>query len=279
MKPVRDWSRLLLLPWQITVWGIDGTSGFGWSIGPLLLGLSPLALINWRKYGQLQQRIISIGTTILLATLFIWAIASQFIYNLTESRYYFPNFMAWALLCAAGYFTIAKITVRGVRLQNLSAAFILLAVGFNTFETLKTVSITNPLPAVIGVESSETYTEHNLGAYEIAMQAIKALPEKSHILMLWETRGFECLPKCDSDEIIDRWRYDWLVHGQSSKIIQAWKTQGYTHVLLNRAGINFIMENDPNGPSPESWHELQITLASLPLVKNIGGIYEIYALP
>jgi hypothetical protein len=96
--------------------------------------------------------------------------------------------------------------------------------------------------------------------------------------MLWETRGFECAPKCDSDEIIDRWHYDWNAYGNPDKIVEVWKEQGYTHVLLNRAGLDFLLANDPNAPKPESLNGLNLALAPLPLIKSTGG-YEIYSLP
>ena len=279
--PLQDWSRLVLLPWQTTVWGIEGGYGFGASIGPLLLGLSPLALIQRQIYTPLQQRILAIGGTILLTTFLVWAIGSQFSNNLMETRYYFPNFTVWALLCGAGYFTISQIKLQGVRIQKLFAVLILLALGFNVFGTVNTFLTYNPLSVVFRLESRETYIQNTLGAYEVAMQAIKALPENARVLMLWEARGFECLPKCDSDEVIDRWYLDWSTYHNPDNIISAWKEQGYTHIILNRAGVNFLRENDAHAPGVrnEFWDGLNLTLSSLPLFKSIGGVYDIYSLP
>jgi len=279
--PVQDLWRFILLPWQITVWGIEGSIGYASSIGPLLLGLSPLVLLNRQKYNLLQQRAIAIGTVILVITFLFFAIASQFSHNLMETRYYFPNFLAWALLCGAGYFMISQIQLQGIRIQKLFVALILLALGFNTFSILKSVSVSNPLPVVLRAEAAETYIENSLGAYSVAMQAIKALPENAHVLMLWESRGFECLPKCDSDEVIDQWYVDWSTYKTPTRVIEGWKKEGYTHILLNLAGVKFLRENDQNAPGVrlEFWDGLNATLNSLALFKDIGGIYQIYSLP
>src|SRR5207249_2570307 len=119
----------------------------------------------------------------------IWAIGSQFSDNLMQTRYYLVNFPAWAFLCAAGYFTISQIRLRGIHLKNLAAALILLALGFNVFGSIVTLFISNPLLVVLKLESRETYIKNNLGAYGLAMETLKTLPENARILMLWETRA------------------------------------------------------------------------------------------
>lgn len=49
-KPLsQDWTKIVLLPWQATIWGVDGGEGFSTSIGPLLLGLAPFAFISWHE--------------------------------------------------------------------------------------------------------------------------------------------------------------------------------------------------------------------------------------
>ena len=111
------------------------------------------------------------------------------------------------------------------------------------------------------------------------MQMIKSLKGNPQVLMLWETRGFECQPKCDPDEIIGRWYHDWSIYQNSDSIIITWKDQGYTHVLLNRIGADFVRMYDSNAPGPEYWEGLQTTIEALiPVQENMGG-YELYQLP
>ncbi len=274
-----DWSRLLLLPVQATVRGLDGGEGFSASIGPLLLGLSPLAFFGWREKTDGQRAMIKISATILLTGFLIWATASQFGEKLIQTRLYFVIFPAWALLCASGYMTISKVKAPGIRFGNISAAFIVMALAFNTFFSVVNLLRSGAALAALNPEMGQSYRENNLGAYVLAMQALKTLPEDARIVMLWETRGFECLPKCDSDEVIDRWPSDWASQRDQVAIVKAWKEQGYTHLLINQLGADFVRSYDKNGPSPEAWAGMDAMLASLPLVENIAGSYEIYALP
>jgi 4-amino-4-deoxy-L-arabinose transferase-like glycosyltransferase len=281
-KPLfQDWSRLILLPLQITVFGVDGGAGFSASIGPLLLGLSPLALLNWHEKTEEQRLMIKMIGIILLTGFLFWAVGSQFSDKLIQTRLYFAFFPAWALLCAAGYMAISRVKVQGIRFGNITVAFIILAMGFNTFFTITNTLKSDAVLAALNPEKGENYRENNLGPYAVAMQAIKTLPENAHIVMLWETRGFDCIPKCDSDEVIDRWPTDWIIYGSKDAIVKAWKKKGYTHVLINRVGANFIQKyDDYDNSSPEAWSGLEAMRGSLPLVKNIAaGSYEIYSLP
>jgi len=275
----QDWSRLILLPWQVTIWGVDDGSGFSSSIGPLLLGLSPFTLIYWNKLEPNQKAVVKTSFIILLVGFFTWAIGSQFRGLLLQTRLYFIIFPAWAVLAASGYAAIAKINSHNIRFGKLADTFIVLALIFNTFYTIKAASVSNPMPVILNLESRASYLTRHLGGYQIAMEAVRALPENSQVVMLWETRGLECLPNCDPDEIIGRWYHDWSLYQNSSAILSLWKEQGYTHVLINRSGADFVRKYDGNAPGPEYWMGLKATIAALiPVDKNIGG-YELYQLP
>ncbi len=279
-KPqVQDWSRIALLPWQATIWGVDGGEGFSSSIGPLLLGLAPFTIIYWHKLTSNQKTMIKVSFIILLAGVFIWAIGSQFRGLLIQTRLYFIIFPAWALLAVAGYSAITKINSHNIRFGKLADTFVLLALLFNTFYTIKTTGISNPIPVILNLESRESYLNRHLAGYETTMQVLRSLPGNSKVLMLWETRGFECYSKCDPDEIILRWFHDWSVYQNSISIISTWKEQGYTHVLLNRNGADFVRKFDVNAPGTEYWEGLQTTIKILiPVEENLGG-YELYKLP
>ncbi len=279
-RPIaQDWSRLILLPWQATIWGVDYGEGFSASIGPLLLGLAPFTLIHWQKLTPGQKTAIQTSSAILLTGFFIWAIGSQFRGLLVQSRLYFIIFPAWALLAAGGYAAIAKINSHNIRFGKLADTFILLALLFNTFYTIKATSVANPLPVIMNLESRKSYITRHLGGYETAMETIQSLPGNPQVLMLWETRGLGCQPKCDPDEIIGRWYHDWTVYRNRDLIISNWKEQGYTHMLLNRIGADFVHKYDGNAPGPEYWEGLQTTIKALiPVEEKLGG-YELYRLP
>jgi hypothetical protein len=279
-KPMtQDWTRVLLLPWQATIMGVDGGEGFSSSIGPLLLGLSPLAWMRWRDHSPEQRTATKLCGSILVAGFLIWAIGSQFRGLLIQTRLYFVLFPAWAILAAAGYMNIARINSHNIRFGNLAGALILLALAFNAFSTSSAVAASNPILTILNLEDRASYIKRHLGGYTDAMQTVASLPQDAKVILLWETRSLECLPKCDPDEIIGRWYHDWSIHRNQDRVIQSWKNQGYSHVLLNHDGADFVRKYDANAPSAEYWEGLRAVLKNLTPVEMDASGYQLYQIP
>ena len=74
------------------------------------------------------------------------------------------------------------------------------------------------------------------------MRAINELPKETHTLLLYETRSYHCLPNCQPDEILDRWKRDWQKYGNNEKILQAWRDEGITHVMVYQLGVDYALE-------------------------------------
>ena len=273
-----DWTRVLFIPWQATFWGVDQQNGFGTSIGPLLIGLSPLTLIGWKNFSRDQRNAIILMTTIMVTTFLTWAISSQFRGLLTQTRLFLATFPAWAFLCAAGFSAISRMRAFNIRFWNIAGALVIFALGSTAFSTVNQNISTGTFSTVLQLESHQTFLENNLGEYENAVQGINALPEGSHVLMLWEPREFGCLPKCDGDEIIDRWYHDWRQSQNVDKLIETWRAEGYTHVLLFKAGADFVQNYDAQMFNATDWQGLSDLQTHLNLVQNFGGAYYLYDL-
>ncbi len=279
-KPaIQDWSRLLLLPWQATILGVDGGDGYSSSIGPLLLGLSPLAWVNWREQTFAQKKIVVLSSVILISGLLIWAVGSQFRGLLVQTRLYFILFPAWAVLAGTGFTNVSLLKARSIRFGNLTGAMALLAVAFNAYSTFSLSVAINPVLAILNRESDSDYMKRNLGGYIDAMHEIESLPPDSKVIMLWETRSLLCIPICDPDEIIGRWYNDWTNHHNADEITFQWKEQGYTHVLIYKTGADFVRKYDGNAPPEEYWGGLDATLSSLSDMKIPVDGYQLYRIP
>jgi hypothetical protein len=274
-----NWWRIITLPWDMTVWGVEGGVGYGASIGPLLLGLSPLAFLNWNKKNDAQKNIIKISSIILLQCFLFVAIGSQFVGLLNQTRLFFALFPAWAFMAGAGFDAALQVNAKEVRFSKIIPILVLLPLVF----TLLQLSIefnARDIPSFLFQKiSKDKYTEHNLGAYQKAIKAINLLPQNNKILMLWETRSFSCLPNCDGDEIIDRWYHDWRTIGNSQKILEYWQGEGYTYLLYNRIGSDFIRETEKRKYTPKDWEGLDEMLKFLgeptQIIDNQYILYDI----
>ncbi|MBN2499220.1 MAG: hypothetical protein JXB38_00555 [Anaerolineales bacterium] len=282
-KPVEgNWLDLVFLPLRVTFWGIDlGTIGdapnFEISIGPLLLLFGALAWLGWKHFSDEQKTFVGTATVIGLSGLLVWAVGGRLSGYLIRTHLYFSLFPAFVILAAVGFAGVDRLSIPGARIGRIAAAILVLVLAFNVIQVGMDTAQKGALGYLLGLKSGEDYVTENLGVYFPAMQALKQLPEGSKVLMLWETRGYYCMPVCDSDEVIDRWQHDWAVYGDVDAVKAAWGAEGYTHVMYFKTGADFVREND-TGTEGYDWGSLDELLGSLPEVENFNDAYVLYGL-
>ncbi|MCK4724654.1 MAG: glycosyltransferase family 39 protein, partial [Anaerolineales bacterium] len=274
----RSWLDIVILPIRATMIGVEGALGYSASIGPLFLGLGAAAAwVNWKSRTLLQKTATQIAGATVLAGIIVWIIAGQFSGYLIQSRLYYAIFPAAAILAGAGYQVFENWEWKGVRFNRIVGALILLVTALNVYQiSIDTIS-KNSLQEILGLQTRQEYIDNTLGWYGPAMEAITVLPDDASVLMLWETRSLYCLPKCDPDEIIDRWIHDRYLFVQPDRIHSSWKSDGYTHVLFHQAGADYIRRSDDRY-SEADWDALEEVLAQLPDPVDFGGAYYLYSL-
>lgn len=278
LAPYGDLFDLFLLPIRATIQGIDGTNGYSVSLGPLFLGLSILSFLNIEKLsGEKKSEILTIGL-LCLSGILIWAIGNQISGFLIQTRFYFSLFPAFAILSAYGFENLENNMIGNKNLLILSRIAIGIVLLLNLFHITTDFVQKGTLTYLFNLENRQTYLERNLGWYALAMEDIQSLPDQSKILSIFEPRGYECVMKCDPDEILDHWKISYSKHSDYDLILSDWKNAGYTHILVYQQGIDFLKENpDPHHPIQEL-DQLQSFLTTISLEKDYGGIYALYRL-
>ncbi len=275
--PWGGWLEMLTLPWQATVMGVEHGVGPSASIGPLLLGLSPFALSKWRTREERGRIALGLATGMTVIGFMIWAVASRFGYLLTQTRLYIAFFPAWAVMGAVGFENIAAFHSRQIRFHRIVGAAVVLSLSLTALEIGRETVAKGTLDFLAGHIDRNAYLQRTLGDYPQAMQTVQNLPAGSSALMLWETRGLLCWPICDPDEVIDRWYDDLHQYRTAERILQSWQSRGYTHLLINRKGMEFVYQDDERLTEPD-WQVLNQVLAELSFVQSIGS-YALYQLP
>jgi hypothetical protein len=272
-----NWTDVIFLPFRASFWGYEGGPGYGASIGPLLLGLGPLAWIDWRGRSPQIQSLIKTATIVAGIGLVIWGVASRMSTLLIQSRLYISIFPIVAILCSAGYQVLQKKKFLDISISRITGALVVLVLWLTVFETGILTLSTGAPQELLALNSNEQYLSDNLGWYYPAMQRIWALPSDARVLMLWEPRSFYCLPKCLPDEVLDRWIHDLRAYGGPDLVLQSWREKGYTHVLFYRLGADFVREEDKRY-QPSDWQALDLLLSNLATPDDIGGVYQLYSI-
>jgi len=278
LPPYGTLLDLFLLPIRATFFGVDGTNGYSVSTGPLLLGLGLLSFVDWENKSDDQKNIISLAGLVALFGLVIWAIGNQFSGYLIQTRFYFVLFPIFSILAGYGYSQISKFSISNVRIKSLVQPLIVLVIALNSFQIFSEMVEKGSLRNILGFTSNQQYLEDNLGWYARAISDANTLENGSKVLMIYEPRGFGCIPNCDPDEILDHWKVIYHQIDSNEKIISAWLNDGFTHLLVYTKGIEFLRENyDPHHPENEL-DALEELLTSINLVENYGDWYKLYEL-
>jgi hypothetical protein len=274
IPPERNWQDVVLLPFRAAIIGMEGGPGYGASIGPSLLALSPLALLKKGRPFRLSDQAYWVLTII---GLLVWVVAAQLSGFLIQTRLYYVIFPGIALTAGLGFKQIGTARVGSVRVGMIVAALIILVMVLTLIQVCVQVIQADAGNYLTGRSNRDEFLEQNLGWYARAMQTVGDLPEGSQALMLWEPRSLYCLPKCVPDEIIDRWKHDLEVYREPDAILERWRSLGYSHLLYYRLGADLVRGSDQRYAAGE-WAALDGLLAKLPPPQDFGGAYLLYRL-
>ncbi len=265
------WERLAA-PALATFLGVQGAPGLSASIGPMLLGLLPGLLL---LPPALRSRY---RTAVLLAAggWLAWSLAGLISPLASQTRLHMWMFPAWAVLAGGGYLGLAGITAGRVRFAVVAGTVLVLSLGLSLISGLQSAMRANPAMTVLGLENETAYRLRRLGAYAPAMGAVRRLGGEARALLLWEARSLDCLPVCEPDPWLDRWIMDRKAGAAPDQIVARWRAEGFTHVLLHRAGMEFVRAEAPAMYRVEDWTALDATLALLTPEQTFGEGYVLY---
>lgn len=276
--PFGNLMDLFLLPIRATIFGIDGTEGYSVSIGPFFLAFSILVVLGWEKIKSVEKKQILYWAIFSMIGIGIWAVGNQISGYLIQTRFYYGLFPAFSILAAYGYDNLKKNMINNQRLLSVAHLIIIFMLMLNSAQIIKEFARKNTLSYLFGFADRQSYLEHNLGWYALAINELKGLPQESKILLIFEPRGFECVPNCDPDEILDQWKIAYSKNSNFQSITKNWVNSGYTHLFVNQQGIDFLKLNeDPHHPINEL-NELESFLSTSKLIKNYSDIYKLYQL-
>ncbi len=262
-----DWLMRLFLPVTFTWMGVDGAAGPATDIGPLLV---LLALPGWWRIRHTSLGKLS-GWSFLLLWVILGVGGARY-EHLQQTRLYFALLPLIALNAGMGWEFIQEVRWREVRLSRLVMVLVLLVSGLTLWQDSFLLVKSQAVPAVLGVISPEAYLENQTGVYIQTMTDLKKLPEGSKVLFLWEARSFYAPSFCIADPWIDRWRADLHESGSPQTVLETWRKEGITHILIHKTGMEFMRDAD-RAMSSGDWQAFDELLKMLPPAQPLAGGY------
>lgn len=273
-----DPLKWIALPWTTTL-GIHDMNYYDGRMGPLFLALLPLlALYAWRRWRGAASRpltsILPLGA-FAAAHCGFWTLGVIESRSLWQSRLLLPAFAASSPLLAFALDDLKSWARPGFSLRRFVQMTIAIVLALNVvYQSLDVLEI-DPLPYLTGTETRDDYLTRRLGAHYTAMQQIDAqLPAEAKIVFLWEPRSYYCRRDCRPDSILDAFPHLVHQHGSAEAIVQAWRGEGVTHVLVHRSGLNFVLNESPAAVNTTLLADLETR--HLQKIFDVAGAYQVY---
>ncbi len=156
----------------------------------------------------------------------------------------------------------------------------MVVIALTVFDTGMFVLQRNPLAVALGAQSRTGYIARVNPSYAALMQLMEELPANAYVYSLFEPRSYSLPRRIQPDAINYNFSQDLYLYKTPFAILQQWKTQGYTHILIYERGLDFLV-NDTSGQfTPVTRKALRETLEKMDLVQQTPDkVYSIYRIP
>jgi hypothetical protein len=266
--------KLLLLPWDLTVLGTQGTTAFDATTSPYFLAILPLLLFVPRK----NRTLVPVAVSAII-TYVLWIAAGAVSYStfVFRTRILLPCFAPLSILTAYAIEALKHLDTKRFSLHR----FVYLALGLGLAVNLLSQGLSflalDPLRFVAGAESREDFLDSRLadGHYQAMQYVNSSLPSTARILFLWEPRSYYCERQCLPDVVFDHFSELAREHGSTEGVVEALRRDEISHLLVNERWLSL---GTHDALFTESQRQLLEELAQsyLQPVYRHDGLYTLY---
>jgi Dolichyl-phosphate-mannose-protein mannosyltransferase len=274
--------ELFLLPFN-TLLGHHDANFFDGRMGPLFLILAPFTiwiLISRTPRDQAESgSLLSIGVFSLLS-LAAWTVGVINSSALWQGRLLFPALIPFAIPTALAWDSLKAFDTSKLRISFLVNTVIAVVLALTVLDTAIFVLQRNPLAVALGAQTRQRYIERVNPSYAALMSLMNELPPDANVYSLFEPRTYGLPRPTQPDAIIYNFADDVYRYETADAIIEHWKSEQYTHVIVYERGLDFMVEFGSSKFTPSTQAILQEILGRLSLVAQTPDqVYSIYQIP
>ena len=274
--------QLFLLPLN-TLLGHRDANFFDGRMGPLFLILAPftiwILISRARRDSAEGWSLFAIGVFSLLSFA-AWTIGVINSAALWQGRLLFPVLIPFAIPTALAWDSLKQFDTSKLKISFVANTLIIAVITLTVFDNAIFVMQRNPLAVIFGVQSREQYIARINPSYAQLMTLMDEMPANVKIYSLFEPRTYGLPRRTQPDPIIDNFAHDLYLYKTPNGIIQHWKSQQYTHVIVYERGLDFMTEAGSSQFTPAIQGELETTIEQLQWVgQTFDKVYSIYQIP
>lgn len=274
--------QILLLPLNIVL-GIRDATFFDGRTGLLFLILAPFTV--WVLVSQARRdsfagwSLLAIGVFSLLSFA-AWTMGVVSSAALWQARLLLPALVPFTIPSALAWESLKRFDTSRLRISTIANALIAIMIVLTLIDNTIFVLQRNPLAVALGAQSRERYIERINPSYAALMKLMEELPTDARVYSLFEPRSYGLPRSTQPDPITYNFAHDAYLYETPAGILQTWKSEQYTHILVYERGLDFLIENASYKFTPATQSLLQETLDQLILIgQTSDGTYSLYAIP
>jgi hypothetical protein len=200
--------------------------------------------------------------------------------RLWQARLLLPGLIPFAIPAALGWEALRSFDSAKNRISFFTNVVTAIVIALTLFDNGLFVLQRNPLAVAVGAQSRAGYIARINPSYATLMQIMDELPKTAYVYSLFEPRSYGLPRRIQSDAINDNFAHDLYLYKTSSEVIQHWKSQGFTHILLYERGLDFVAQDSASEFTPALKESLRETLGNLELIAQTPDkVYSIYRIP
>jgi hypothetical protein len=273
-------KELILLPLNATL-GHRDMNYYDGRIGPLFLTLAPLTifvLLTSRRLPRRKRRALFAITLFTSLSVLAWVVGVINSSALWQTRLLYPALIPFSLPTALGLLAVKKLDTLQLRVSFIFNFVVVALLTITLIDAGLNILLRNPLAYAAGIESRETYLDKVQPSYAQALRLLEQAPDDAKIYSLFEPRSYHAPRDIQPDPILDNFSHDLYLHSNVDGVLRAWLSDGYTHILVNRRGVDFISQNRSGIFTPEQQTALETLIQDhLALIDTTeDGAYELY---
>ena len=274
-----DVFQIFLIPLNMVL-GYREITPMDGRVGPVFLILLPLTLwISVSRPPRCSAQSLSLRSINLFASLsfalWIWGVITSS--HLWQVRLFLPALIPFAIPTALGWDSLDRLDTPNLQISFLSNVVIAIVIVLTIFDNTMFVLQRNPLAVAVGAQSRVKYIERVNPSYAALMKILDELPTNAHVYSLFEPRSYELPRLTQPDVIVYNFAHDQYLYHTPADIIQHWRSQGYTHILVYERGLDFMLQNRPERMTPQLQKAFRETIQGLKLINQTPDkVYTIY---
>lgn len=277
-----DALQLFLLPLN-TLLGHRDANFFDGRMGPLFLILAPFTI--WILFSRTHQdsaegwSLFAIGIFSLISFA-AWTIGVINSSALWQGRLLFPVLIPFAIPAALAWDSLKAFDTSRLRISFLVNALIAVVIGLSVFDHGIFVLQRNPLAVAAGAQSRQSYIARINPSYAALITLLDGLPANARVYSLFEPRTYGLPRQTQPDPIIDNFAHDVHLYKTADAIIEHWKSEKYTYVIVYERGYEFMVVSGADKFSIGVQQILTDTLSRLILIgQTPDTVYSLYRIP